>query len=499
MSLFRPTRILFTAALALAAVACGDSAIEVPAPVTTSVRINPGDKSLVVGEQVNYTAVALGQDGAEIPGRVVSWSSSDAQVASISQSGVVIANTPGQATISAAVDGRSATAMVTVTKVDAPPPVDSSKIVRVVISPSGALLEVGQTRLYTAVGVNAAGQIVAGKSTTWIVDNPNAASMDATGNLLAIGAGYLMVTAIVDGVSTSVAATVGTDYPLEYDLLYHRDAANGDGEIFILNQGMGADPFRLNAGTVSRMPTPSPTGLRIAFQVSMFELGTNKRIDDIFAVDRNGMNMKRLTTAEGVDDMPDWSPVGDRIVYRHVDDVTASSSIWIMNADGTNARLLASFPEEQVTVAAPKWSRDGQRIAFSASRVVGAVTVNSIWVMNADGTNLSQLTTTGTGFDQLPSWSPDGKQIAFVRAYSGDWDISILEVATGRVTRLPLAGNQSFPAWSPDGELIAFTQPYPGASRSAVYTMRPNGATVRLRTTKKELGGGTAPTWIARD
>jgi hypothetical protein len=452
VSLFRPIRIFFAAALALAAAACGDSAIEVPTPVTHAVRINPGDKSLLIGEQVNYTATALGQDGAEIPGRVVSWSSSNVQVASISQSGIVTANAAGQATIIASMDGRSATANVTVTKVEVPPPpVDSTKIVRVVVSPAAALLEVGQSRQYTAVGVNAAGQVVPGKNTTWIVDNPNAASIDGSGNLLALGAGYLAVTAIIDGVSMSVAATVGTDYPLPYDLLYHRDATNGDGEIFILNQGTGAEPFRLNAGTVSRMPTASPTGLRIAFQVSMFELGTNRRVDDIFAVDRNGMNMKRLTTADGVDDMPDWSPVGDRIVYRHMDDATAAASIWIMNADGTNAHSVVSFPEEQVMLAAPRWSRDGQRIAFSASRVVGAVTVSSIGVMNADGTNLSQMTTTGTGFDQLPSWSADGKQIAFVRAYGGDWDISILDVATSNVTRIPLEGNQSCPAWSPDG------------------------------------------------
>jgi Tol biopolymer transport system component len=200
-----------------------------------------------------------------------------------------------------------------------------------------------------------------------------------------------------------------------------------------------------------------------------------------------------------VDDWPDWSPIGDRIVYRHLDAVTTSASVWIMNADGTNARSLVSFPEEHVMLAAPKWSRDGQRIAFGASRTVGTATVNGIWVINADGTDLRQLTTTQTGFDQLPSWSPDGKRIAFVRAYGGDWDISIIDVATSNVTRIPLPGNQSFPAWSPDGNLIAFTQPYPGASLSAVYTMRPDGGAIRLRTTKKVLGGGTAPAWIVRN
>ncbi|HEY9230026.1 MAG TPA: hypothetical protein VIP11_25465, partial [Gemmatimonadaceae bacterium] len=282
------------------------------------------------------------------------------------------------------------------------------------------------------------------------------------------------------------------------DLLYHRDATNGDGEIFILNPATGAEPFRLNAGTVSRMPTASPDGNRIAFQVSMLELGTNKRIDDIFAVDRNGMNMKRLTISEGVDDAADWSPNGDRIAYRHTEEISAVTGVWVMYVDGGSTWSLTGSMGTEYTIGSPKWSPDGQRIAFWASHNRSGGTTNGIWVMNADGTDRRAITSTLTGFDQLPSWSPDGKKIAFVRAFDGDWDIAIADVATGAVTRVAMAGNQSFPAWSPDGELIAFTQPYPGASRSGVYTMRPDGSAVRLRTTKKDWGGGTAPAWITR-
>ncbi|HEY9227542.1 MAG TPA: Ig-like domain-containing protein, partial [Gemmatimonadaceae bacterium] len=186
-------RPFLAAAVAIAAMACGDSTIEIPRPVTASVRLTPGDKSLDVGEQVNYTAIALTEDGAELPGRVVTWASSNSNIASITESGVLTANAAGQAKISAEVDGRSATATIIVTATEQPQ--DSTKVVRVALTPAAAVVEIGETKRYTAVGLNAAGRIVPGKTATWVADNPNAATIDATGALLGVGAGYLAVTA----------------------------------------------------------------------------------------------------------------------------------------------------------------------------------------------------------------------------------------------------------------------------------------------------------------
>ena len=112
--------------------------------------------------------------------------------------------------------------------------------------------------------------------------------------------------------------------------------------------------------------------------------------------------------------------------------------------------------------------------------------------MNADGSNKRQLTSTLSGFDAGPTWSPDGARIAFARYYGYEDDITIINISTGELSRIHLEGIEANPAWSPDGELIAFT------SGNGVYTMRPDGSRVRLRTVDPSVGGGIAPSWIAR-
>jgi TolB protein len=265
-----------------------------------------------------------------------------------------------------------------------------------------------------------------------------------------------------------------------------------------MNPAQGTGPILLNAGSVSREPSPSPAGDRYAFSVSMFDAGTAKRIDDIFAVNRNGMNMKQLTTAAGTEDHPAWSPVGNRIAYRHTEIPIQGSrtDIWAMNADGSAQTNLTADLAPGWNVGAPAWSPDGQRIAFAGALTGVAGTSTGIWVMDANGGNKQMLTSTLTGFDGEPAWSPDGTRIVFVRWYAGDADLAFVSSAGGAVTRLPLGGDQFSPAWSPDGSLIAFVQQLAGG-RPLVHTVKPNGTDVRIRT-RAVFGGGSAPAWTVR-
>jgi TolB protein len=113
--------------------------------------------------------------------------------------------------------------------------------------------------------------------------------------------------------------------------------------------------------------------------------------------------------------------------------------------------------------------------------------------MNADGSGRRMLTTTLTGFDSSPTWSPGGQSIAFSRYYGAESDITVIDIESGTLRRIPLAGYESSPAWSPDGSMIAFSK-----NGNALYTMRPDGAQLRLRTTNPTWGGGLAPAWISR-
>lgn len=142
---------------------------------------------------------------------------------------------------------------------------------------------------------------------------------------------------------------------------------------------------------------------------------------DIFAVDADdllaGVEQPRNITnsPDWIDDDPDWSPNWQRIVFtRHpvTDDPNFSNQaeIFLLNPDGTGLLQLTSNTEEE---RGPAWSPDGSRIVFMC-RIGGGMADFEICVMNADGTGLMQLTDNST-FDGTPTFSPDLKQIMFHR------------------------------------------------------------------------------------
>jgi TolB protein len=160
-----------------------------------------------------------------------------------------------------------------------------------------------------------------------------------------------------------------------------------------------------------------------------------------------------------------------------------------MNADGTNLVRLTSSdgPDSD-----PAWSPDGAKIAFMSSQS-GSY---DIYVMNANGLGLTALTSGGDD-DWSPAWSPDGAKIAFSRGcyYYCDYDLFVMNVDGSGVTRFPLPScDEADPAWSPDGQRIAFTSRrsyYGSGCPTSVMVMHPDGTNVTLVTN----GNASAPAW----
>ena len=116
----------------------------------------------------------------------------------------------------------------------------------------------------------------------------------------------------------------------------------------------------------------------------------------IFTIRPDGSQKKQLTF-EGDNGRPEWSPDGTKIIFAAIRD--GKASVGVMVADGSSQKLLTDG-------RSPSWSKDGKRIAFA--RMDG-----QIWVMNADGSNILQITHSDT-FKSGPNWSPDGKQMIFI-------------------------------------------------------------------------------------
>lgn len=144
---------------------------------------------------------------------------------------------------------------------------------------------------------------------------------------------------------------------------------------------------------------PVEKTLKIAF------ISSRDGNSEIYVMNADGTEQERLTNNDGEDGPFSWSPDGSKICY--VSEQPGFCGVYVMDADGTHKKLLTQISNNEETN--PVWSLNGRRIAFAAY----AESSYEIQVINADGTNLANLThSPADDFD--PTWSPDGSRIAFV-------------------------------------------------------------------------------------
>ncbi|MCD4686904.1 MAG: hypothetical protein K8S97_13315 [Anaerolineae bacterium] len=199
---------------------------------------------------------------------------------------------------------------------------------------------------------------------------------------------------------------------------------------------------------------------------------------EIYTIQADGTNLRRLTDHPELDGGPTWSPNGALIAFHTARD--GNLDIYTMDEAGDNLTKLTGHTAADYQ---PAWSPDGTQIAFVSERDGSA----DIYVMNADG-SVPRRITTDPAQEQQPAWSPDGTQIAFVSNRGGTFELFLINVAGSgapqQITDL-FGANGWHPAWKPNGALLSVT-----IERDAladIYTMPPSSPNPNRLTMQSDI------------
>lgn len=214
---------------------------------------------------------------------------------------------------------------------------------------------------------------------------------------------------------------------------------------------------------------------------------------EIYALRAGDYYPRNLTNDPLVDMDPDWSPDGSTIAFTSDRD-HKFLEIYVMDSDGENVLRLTENADPDWE---PAWSPSGDQIAFVAGRDSGF----DIWLMEADGSSPTNLTRSANDCAN-PAWSPDGTQIAFSEEVDENWDIYVLDVQAAldpaqdveprRLTDDP--DWDGYPTWSPDGKWIAFQTDRTG--NEEIYVLDPAVPFDSQRNISRHAADDTEPNWV---
>jgi Tol biopolymer transport system component len=299
-------------------------------------------------------------------------------------------------------------------------------------------------------------------------------------------------------VETGVRAGVGSPaFGSKIAFTSDRDEPNVSAEIYVVNaDGSGERQLTDLDGYNSNAPAWSPNGRRIAFHSNR---GGGVGESDIYVMNADGSDVTRLTwlwpLGLGGAHFANWSPDGEKLVFNSFFEggTTGAREIWVVDADGTGLANLTNHPSDDTR---PDWSPDGTLVAFQSNRSGNA----EIFVMRADGSDgtTPRRLTFSPGPDAAPEWSPDGTRIAFQSSRTGNSEIWVMNADGTSPTQLTFyAGVDAKPSWSHDGSRIAFHRDVSafGEVHGQLFTMNADGSDVTMISTPTPFAFNGFASW----
>ncbi len=198
----------------------------------------------------------------------------------------------------------------------------------------------------------------------------------------------------------------------------------------------------------------------------------------VYAHDLKSGVRQMIAGHSGMNSSASVSPDGTRIAL--ILSKSGSPDVWVCDADGKNLKQLTTTKEEE---SSPCWSPDGRTICFS-SRASG---ISALYTVPADGGKMSKLMTAGVANATEPDWSPDGKQIVFT-TQRGGFEICVVPAGGGEAKTL-VAGED--PSWAANSRTVVFAR-----RKNHVRTLSLlDVPTKRVKDIGQNLGGCSQPCW----
>ena len=188
-------------------------------------------------------------------------------------------------------------------------------------------------------------------------------------------------------------------------------------------------------------------------------LSNTTRSPHLYVVSPSGRGRRLVAIAA---DQPAWSPRRSRIAFAGTGYGGRQAGIWVMNANGTCKRRLTGRAGD----GEPTWSPDGRRIAYRSN--------GDLWVVSASGGAPRRLFGGNETNEGSPDWSPDGGWIAYQSNRGGESQIWLLNLKTRGVRRLTRGAPSHNSDWSPGGRWIAY------ATRGRIAVVRVERPVPRL-------------------